>query len=85
MVDICRNQHHDHSVILLNITCNSALHANRGPGFWKFHASLLEDSCFVNHVRENLKNLKGKYKDLEDKHLKWDCIKCELWGIIIKY
>lgn len=68
---------------MLNI--NSALHANRGPDFWKFNASLLEDSCFVNHVRENLKNLEGKYKDLEDKHLKWDSIKCELRGIIIKY
>lgn len=73
----------DHSVILLNI--NSALHANRGPGFWKFNAYLLEDICFVNHVRENLKHLKEKYKDLEDKQLKWDCIKCELRGIIIKY
>lgn len=68
---------------MLNI--NSALHANRGPGFWKFNASLLEDSCFVNPVRENLKNLKGKYKDLEDKHHKWNSIKCELRGIIIKY
>lgn len=65
---------------MLNI--NSALHANRGPGFWKFNASLLEDICFVNHVHENLKKLKGKYKDLEDKHLKWDSIICELRGII---
>lgn len=68
---------------MLNI--NSAFHAKRGPGFWKFNASLLEDICFVNHVRENLKTLKEKYKDLEDKHLKWDSIKCELRGIIIKY
>lgn len=58
----------NHNVILLNI--NSALYANIGPGFWKFNASLLEDICFVNHVRENLKTLKEKYKDLEDKHLK---------------
>lgn len=67
------------------ININSALHANRGPCFWKFNASLLEDICFVNHVFENLNNLKGKYKDLEDKHLKWDSIKCDFRGIIIKY
>lgn len=73
----------DHNVILLNI--NSALYANIGPGFWKFNASLLEDICFANHVRENLKTLKEKYKDLEDKHLKWDSIKFELRGITIKY
>lgn len=68
---------------MLNI--NSALHANRGPGFWKCNASFLEDICFVNHVRENVKNLKEKYKDQEDKHLKWDPIECELRGITIKY
>lgn len=39
--DIKHSIKSDHSVILLNI--NSALHANRGPGFWKFIASLLED------------------------------------------
>lgn len=48
----------EYSVILLNI--NSALHANRGPGFWKFNASLLEDICFVNHIRENQKKIKRK-------------------------
>lgn len=81
--DIKHSVKSDHSVILLNI--NSALHANRGPGFWKFNASLLEDICFVNRVHENLKTLKEKYTDLKDKHLKWDCIKCELRGITIKY
>lgn len=73
----------DYSVILLNI--NSVLYVNRGLDFWKLNVFFLEDSCFVNYVCENLKNLKGKYKDLEDKYFKWDFIKCEFWGIIIKY
>lgn len=81
--DIKHSIKSDHSVILIKI--NNASHANRGPGFWKFNASLLENICFVNHVFENLKNLKWKYKDLDDKHLKWDSITCELRGIIIKY
>lgn len=69
---------------MLNI--NSALHANRGTYFWKFNASLLEDISFVNFVRENLKKkINEQYKDLEDKHLKRDSIKCELRGITIKY
>lgn len=73
----------DHNVILLNI--NSALYANIGPGFWKFNASFLEDICFVNHVSENLKTLKEKYKALEDKHLKRDSIKFKIRGNTIKY
>lgn len=73
----------DHSVITLNIKGKGF--EDRGPGFWKFNSSLLEDEEFVLKTKQNILQLKEKYFFMNDKQLKWDTIKCELRGFIVKF
>ena len=73
----------DHSVVTLNIKGKNF--ENRGPGFWKFNTSLLEDEQFVLNIKQFILILKEKYLFMNDKQLKWDTIKCELRGCIVKY
>ena len=61
------------------------LKQDKGPGFWKFNNSLLEDSCYVNKLRENIYKYREKYTNVEDLGLKWDLIKMEIRGFTIKY
>ena len=57
----------------------------RGRGFWRFNTSLLKDETYLNQTRELIKNLKDKYKNLTDKRLMWDTMKCEIRTETISY
>ena len=37
----------------------------RGPGFWKFNQSLLQDEIYVSNLRAEIPNFKQKYDDVE--------------------
>lgn len=74
----------DHSVITLHLKSEN-LKQNRGPGFWKFNNSLLEDAEYTNKLHENLDSFKNKYAEVDDLGLKWDLIKMEIRGFTIKY
>ena len=50
----------------------------RGPGFWKFNNTLLEDDNYLFKIRELLPRLRKKYDYLEDKRLVWELIKMEI-------
>ena len=56
----------------------------RGPLFWKFNSSLLEDEDYTSKLRQNLPLFREKYADLVDLGLKWDAIKMEIRGFTIK-
>ena len=58
---------------------------NKGPGFWKFNSSLLEDNRYVSQLRENILEFKSKYETVEDLGLRWDLIKMEIRGFTVKY
>ena len=74
----------DHSAITLHLR-SKELKQHKGPGFWKFNSSLLEDEVYINKLRENIILFKNKYFDLDDLGLKWDLIKMEIRGFTIKY
>ena len=57
----------------------------RGPGFWKFNASLLSDNKYVELLKENISQSKIDYCNIEDKSLKWDLIKMEIRAFTIRY
>ena len=57
----------------------------RGPGFWKFNQSLLQDEIYVSNLRAEIPNFRQKYDDVEDLRLKLDLIKMEIRGFTIKY
>ena len=57
----------------------------RGPGFWKFNSSLLEDSDYTATMTEKIPQFIDKYKDLEDKRLLWEMIKMEIRSFRITF
>lgn len=74
----------DHSAVQLNLI-SEASEQKKGPGFWKFNYSLLEDNPYVSRLRENLPQFKSKYQTVEDLGLRWDLIKMEIRSFTVKY
>ena len=70
----------DHRAVRLNVTSNK-----RGPGLWKFNNSLLLDDEFVSLIETSYAAIREKFCELDDKQLKWEMIKMELRGLIIRY
>ena len=73
----------DHSAITL--TLQSKGYAQRGPGFWKFNNSLLDDHDFVDQLNNMIPAYKNKYNYLTDEGLYWDMIKMEMRGFCVQY
>ena len=73
----------DHSAITL--TLQSKGYAQRGPRFWKFNNSLLDDHNFVDQLNNMIPAYKNKYNYLIDKGLYWDMIKMEMRGFCVQY
>ena len=46
------------------------LKQQKGPGFWKFNSSLLDDKQYISDLRNNLIHFIEKYRDVEDLGLK---------------
>ncbi|KAL9962045.1 hypothetical protein ACROYT_G031110 [Oculina patagonica] len=74
----------DHSAVQFNLISEEAKQ-KKGPGFWKFNISLLEDNQYVSQLRKNLPQFQSKYESVEDLGLRWDLIKMEVRGFTVKY
>ena len=72
----------DHRAVRLNVKLTSN---KRGPGLWKFNNSLLLDDEFVSLIETSYAAIREKFCELDDKQLKWEMIKMELRGLIIRY
>lgn len=81
--DIIPTSFSDHSAVTVTIQSND--YSKRGPGFFQFNNSLLQDKNFVSQLRENLPAYKNKYNEVEEKRLLWDLIKMELRSFIIYF
>ena len=57
----------------------------RGPGFWKFNSSLLEDDEYTEKLMFKIPHFINKYQDLEDHGLLWKLIKMEIRAFTISY
>ena len=57
----------------------------RGPGYWKFNSSLLEDSDYTAATAKKIPQFIDRYKDLEDKGLLWEMIKMEIRSFTITF
>ena len=73
----------DHSAVSFNIQSDDFI--KRGPGFFKFNDSLLDDQCFVEDLSEKIPEYKQKYDYLENKSLYWDMLKIEIRSFTIYY
>ena len=52
---------------------------------WKFNNSLLLDDEFVSLIKTSYAAIREKFCELDDKQVKWEMIKMELKGLIIRY
>ena len=71
----------DHSLIDLII---ETTFSKRGPGFWKFNNSYLQDPEYIILIKKTIKETVNDNFDT-DPCLLWDTIKCMIWGASIKY
>ena len=74
----------DHSAITLHLKSENLMQP-KGPSFWKFNNSLLEDCEYVDKLREEIPLFKNKYSDVQNASLRWDLIKIEIRGFTIKF
>ncbi len=54
-------------------------------GFWKFNASLLHDSYYVNMLKPKLLEVTNKLKNVEDKRISWELTKLEIRNVTLPY
>ena len=57
----------------------------RGPGFWKFNSSILEDDEYTEKLMFKIPHFINKYQDLEGHGLLWELIKMEIRAFTISY
>ena len=75
-VGTCPSIASDHKIIYLNLSLPH--NTKRGPGFWKFNNTLLNDEEYAFKIRELVPRLREKYANLEEKRLVWELIKMEI-------
>ena len=64
----------DHSVVTLHFKSNET--QPRGRGFFKFNTLLLKDRKYVEMIKQEIMEFTESNKNLENKGLLWDCLKC---------
>jgi hypothetical protein len=82
-VDIKTSIRSDHSLITINFFKSEI--PDRGPGYWRFNASLLKDTNYVTQINNCFTKSMDKYKEVKDKGLLWDLIKMEIRSSTICY
>jgi exonuclease III len=82
IVDIKTSLRSDHSLITIDFYKSEA--PDRGPSFWHFNASLLQDPKYVTEITQHMTNA-ITYEAEQDKGLKWDLIKMEIRSSTICY
>ena len=82
-VDIKPSIKSDHSAITLLI--NGVDDSERGPSFWKFNSTLVNDSDYRFLLDENIKNWLEEFKEDVDKRVLWDLLKYKIRQLTIKY
>ena len=83
IVDITSSLRSDHS--LIDIHFFKAETPKRGPSFWHFNSALLKDLEYIKQIKKTYNESMEKYKELEDKGIKWDLIKMEIRSTTICY
>ena len=66
----------DHSAITLSV--NGLEENERGPSFWKFNCTLINDQEYCDLLRSEYKNWLEDFKGVNDKRVLWDLIKYKI-------
>ena len=81
--DIIPSIKSDHSAITLSI--NGVDDSERGPSFWKFNCSLVNDNNYRDILDTNIKSWLEEFKDVVDKRVLWDLLKYKIRQFTINY
>ena len=73
----------NHSAIVLHF--DSIEKQKFGPSYWKFNASLLEDSGFILMINQKVPDWREEFSDVSDKRVLWELIKYRIRQVTIKY
>ena len=82
-VDIQTSIAPDHNMIILSLSWPNE--NPRGPGFWKFNNSLLEDKEYTTKILELYPQFREKYHYVNDQQLFWQLIKMEIRSTTISF
>ena len=82
-VDIQTSIASDHNTICLLLSWPDE--HPRGPGFWKFNNTLLDDEEYTSKIRELYPELRKKYSDVKDQQLFWELMKMEIRTVTISF
>ena len=75
-VDIQTSIAPDHKLVLLSIQWEKL--SKRGPGFWKFNNSLLNDENYMQLIQNTYPEFQRKYSHVQDKQIFWELLKMEI-------
>ena len=81
--DIISSINSDYSAITLHFS--SIGKQKNGPSFWKFNASLNDDTNFVALLSESVPEWLIEFNAVTDKRVLWDLIKYRIRQMSIKY
>ena len=73
----------DHSAIIISF--NSLDEPRRGPSYWKFNSSLIEDENYVSAIEQKIPEWLEEFIDVTDKRFLWDLIKYRIRQFTMKY
>ena len=72
-VDIIPSTKSDHSAITLSF--NGIEDSKRGPSFWKFNSTLVNDNEYCDLLGANFERWLEEFKEVIDKRVLWDLLK----------
>ena len=72
-------------VVLIIIEINGHNQRPRGPCYWVFNATLLEDKNYVDELNNKIPQIIDYYRGIDDKGLFWEIIKMEIRAVSIAY
>ena len=81
--DILPSIHSDHSAITLSY--QQIEDVKKGPGFWKFNNSLLNDEEFKRQLSNIIEKEKNAQTENQDKRVQWEMLKYIIKQFCIKY
>ena len=73
----------DHSAI--TISFNSLDERTRGPSYWKFNSSLVDDENYVLAINQKIPEWLGEFEEVIDKRVLWDLIKYRVRQFTMHY
>ena len=81
-VDIVPVSFSDHSCVFIKLSSQESI---RGPSFWKFNTSLLDDIIYVNEMQNLLNDWLSEIDNYSDLTIFWDYLKYKIRKFTVRY